>query len=62
MAHIGRPGYSLTQPLARSTESGTETHKVLYYVEEDEDMMESGEDFKKILKLPIELVVVKGGG
>ena len=38
MAHIGRPGYSLTQPLARSAESGTETHKVLYYVEEDEDM------------------------
>ena len=38
MAHIGRPGYSLTQPLARSAESGTETHKVLYYVEEDDDM------------------------
>ncbi|MBL6450010.1 DUF1987 domain-containing protein [Fulvivirga sp. 29W222] len=33
-----------------------------HYEEEDEDMMESGEDFKKILKLPIELVVVKGGG
>ena len=32
-----------------------------HYEEEDEDMMESGEDFKKILKLPIELVVVKGG-
>lgn len=38
-------------------------HKVKvfwHYEEEDEDMMESGEDFKKILKLPIELIVVKG--
>ena len=31
-----------------------------HYEEEDEDMMESGEDFKKIIKVPIELVVVKG--
>lgn len=35
--------------------------KVLWhYEEEDEDMMESGEDFKKLLSIPIELVVVKG--
>lgn len=34
--------------------------KVLWhYEEEDEDMMESGDDFKKIIKIPIELVVVK---
>ncbi|MEP2774087.1 MAG: DUF1987 domain-containing protein [Fulvivirga sp.] len=35
--------------------------KVLWhYEDEDEDMMESGEDFKKLLSIPIELVVVKG--
>lgn len=34
--------------------------KVLWhYEEEDEDMMESGEDFKKIIKVPIELIVTK---
>ena len=34
--------------------------KILWhYEEEDEDMMESGEDFKKIIKIPIELVVAK---
>lgn len=34
--------------------------KVLWhYEEEDEDMMESGDDFKKIIKIPIELVLVK---
>ena len=32
-----------------------------HYEEEDEDMMESGEDFRKILKLPIELVIVEEG-
>ncbi len=31
-----------------------------HYEEEDEDMMESGEDFKKILKVPIELIVTQG--
>ncbi|MTI20491.1 DUF1987 domain-containing protein, partial [Fulvivirga sp. RKSG066] len=31
-----------------------------HYEEEDEDMMESGEDFKKLLSVPIELVVFKG--
>jgi len=35
--------------------------KVLWhYEEEDEDMMESGEDFKKLISIPVELVVVKG--
>ncbi len=35
--------------------------KVLWhYEEEDEDMLESGDDFKKIIKIPIELVVIKG--
>lgn len=34
--------------------------KVLWhYEEEDEDMMESGDDFKKIIKIPIELITVK---
>lgn len=28
------------------------------YEEEDEDMLESGEDFKEIIKLPIELVII----
>jgi len=27
-----------------------------YFVEEDEDMQESGEDFKKIIKAPVELI------
>lgn len=30
-----------------------------YYEEEDEDMMESGEDYQKIIKVPIELKVTK---
>ncbi|TRX48125.1 DUF1987 domain-containing protein [Fulvivirga sp. M361] len=30
-----------------------------HYEEDDEDMLESGEDFKKIIKVPIELVVMK---
>lgn len=29
-----------------------------YYEEEDEDMQESGEDFKEIIKLPISMVMV----
>lgn len=37
-------------------------HKVLidwYYDEEDEDMQESGEDFKEIIKIPIKMIVQK---
>lgn len=30
-----------------------------YFDEEDEDMQESGEDFKEIIKLPIEMVMIK---
>ncbi|MEO0555263.1 MAG: DUF1987 domain-containing protein [Bacteroidota bacterium] len=30
-----------------------------FYEEEDEDMQESGADFKKIVKVPIELIAVK---
>ena len=34
--------------------------KILWhYEEEDEDMLESGEDFKKMIKVPIELIEVK---
>ena len=29
------------------------------YEEEDEDMQESGEDFKEIIKIPIELVMIR---
>jgi hypothetical protein len=37
--------------------------KVLWhYEEEDEDMQESGDDFKKIIKIPIELKVFKSEG
>jgi hypothetical protein len=28
------------------------------YEEEDEDMQESGEDFKEIIKVPIEMVLI----
>ncbi|QSE96742.1 DUF1987 domain-containing protein [Fulvivirga lutea] len=39
---------------------GNSDVKILWhYEEEDEDMMESGEDFKKIIKVPLELVVSK---
>lgn len=30
-----------------------------YYEEEDEDMQESGEDFKEIIKLPIKMIMVE---
>jgi hypothetical protein len=30
-----------------------------FYDEEDEDMQESGEDFKEIIKLPIEMIMIK---
>lgn len=49
--------------ILRRLEKIYEKHPVIvkwHYEEEDEDMMESGEDFKKIIKVPIELVVVKG--
>ncbi len=40
--------------------NGKSEVKVLWhYEEEDEDMMESGDDFRKIIKIPIELVVIK---
>jgi hypothetical protein len=32
-----------------------------FYDEEDEDMQESGEDFKEIIKIPIEMIVLKDG-
>lgn len=33
-----------------------------YYEEEDEDMQESGEDFKEIIKLPIKMILVEDKG
>jgi hypothetical protein len=35
---------------------GMGTHIRWYYEEEDEDMLESGEDFKGIIKIPLELI------
>lgn len=43
-----------------SIKSKSDVKVLWHYEEEDEDMMESGEDFKKLLSVPIELVVVKG--
>jgi hypothetical protein len=41
-------------------EKGKHRVKILwFYEEEDEDMMESGEDFKEIIKLPIDLLVIE---
>jgi len=52
----------LIEILRKLEEIKSKSHiKVLWhYEEEDEDMMESGEDFKKLLNIPIELIVVKG--
>jgi len=38
--------------------SQSDVHVIWHYEEEDEDMMESGDDFRKIIKIPIELVVI----
>ena len=39
--------------------NGKDTKIRWYYEEEDEDMLESGEDFKGIIKLPLNLVKIK---
>ena len=47
--------------ILRRLERLNHSHKVEVkwcYEEEDEDMQESGEDFKEIIKLPIEMVVI----
>lgn len=36
--------------------NGIKTHIRWFYEEEDEDMLESGEDFKGIIKIPLDLV------
>ena len=36
--------------------SGKEAQIKWYFIEEDEDMQESGEDFKNIIKAPVELI------
>lgn len=33
-----------------------------YYEKEDEDILESGQDFKEIMKLPIEMILIKSNG
>ena len=48
--------------ILRRLEQLNKTHDVEVkwcYEEEDEDMQESGEDFKEIIKLPIEMVMIK---
>jgi hypothetical protein len=47
--------------LEKIHKSGNLTKVEWYYDEEDEDMQESGEDFKEIIKLPIEMIVIKEG-
>ncbi len=42
--------------------SGQELKIDWYYEKEDEDILESGQDFKEIMKLPIEMVLINGNG
>lgn len=42
--------------LEKVHQCGKEVEVTWYYEEEDEDMQESGEDFKEIIKLPISMV------
>ncbi len=39
--------------------NSTQVEVEWYYDEEDEDMLESGEDFKEIIKVPIQLVLIE---
>lgn len=45
--------------LEKLHKNGNKTKIEWYFDEEDEDMQESGEDFKEIIKLPIEMVMIK---
>ena len=45
--------------LEKLHKEGNTTNIKWYYDEEDEDMQESGEDFKEIIKLPIEMIMIK---
>jgi hypothetical protein len=45
--------------LEKLQKDGAKANIKWFYDEEDEDMQESGEDFKEIIKLPIEMVMVK---
>lgn len=47
--------------LEKIHKDGNITKVEWYYDEEDEDMQESGEDFREIIKLPIEMIVIKEG-
>lgn len=47
--------------LEKIYKSGNLSKVEWYYDEEDEDMQESGEDFKEIIKLPIDMIVIKAG-
>jgi hypothetical protein len=44
--------------LEKLQKEGSNTTIKWFYDEEDEDMQESGEDFKEIIKLPIEMVMI----
>lgn len=46
--------------LERMHQLGTQIQVKWYYEPEDEDMQDSGLDFKEIIKLPIEMLVLDG--
>jgi hypothetical protein len=48
----------LFRKFEKLNESGKPVKIYWYYEEEDEDMQESGEDFKQLIKIPIELVKI----
>lgn len=45
--------------LEKVHQAGYETHILWYYESEDEDMLESGEDFKEIIKIPIKILKIE---
>jgi hypothetical protein len=47
--------------LEKIKEDGKEISIDWYFDEEDEDMQESGEDFKQIIKVPVNMIEVKEG-
>lgn len=47
---------NLFKRLAELSESGHSVEVKWFYAEDDEDMMEAGEDYRQIVKLPFELL------
>ncbi len=46
--------------LERMHQMGVKIYIKWYYEQEDEDMQDSGMDFKEIIKLPMEMILVNG--